>query len=56
MFDAMVLPIIMYGCEAWGFTQNNILESFCFSILEVYTWLVEIYDKLFLYVNWVDFI
>ncbi|XP_071139805.1 uncharacterized protein [Mytilus edulis] len=29
MFDVMVLPILMYGCEIWGSTNNSILESFC---------------------------
>ena len=29
MFDTMVLPILMYGCEIWGFANNNMIESFC---------------------------
>jgi hypothetical protein len=33
LFDTMVLPVVMYGCEVWGFEKNNILESFCLQFL-----------------------
>jgi hypothetical protein len=26
LFDTMVLPVVIYGCEVWGFKKNNILE------------------------------
>jgi hypothetical protein len=29
MFGTMVKPIVMYGCEAWGFINNGVIESFC---------------------------
>ena len=27
MFDTMVTPILLYGCEIWGFENNNAIES-----------------------------
>ena len=27
LFDKTVLPIMLYGCEIWGFGNNNILET-----------------------------
>jgi hypothetical protein len=35
LFDTMVLPVVMYGCEVWGFVKNNILESFCLQFLKI---------------------
>ena len=32
MFDTMVLPILMYGCEIWGFANNSMLETFCLKL------------------------
>ena len=29
MLDTMVKPILMYGCEVWGFANNSVIESFC---------------------------
>jgi hypothetical protein len=29
MFGTMVKPIVMYGCEVWGFINNSVIESFC---------------------------
>ena len=29
MFDTMVKPILMYGCEVWGFANSSVIESFC---------------------------
>ena len=26
LFDSMVKPIILYGCETWGFGNNEIIE------------------------------
>jgi hypothetical protein len=27
--SACVKPILMYGCEVWGFANNSVIESFC---------------------------
>ena len=27
LFDKTVLPIMLYGCEIWGFGNNNMLET-----------------------------
>ena len=35
LFDTMVLPVVMYGCEVWGFEKNNILESFCLQFYKI---------------------
>jgi hypothetical protein len=39
MFDAMVVPILMYGSEVWGYENNSIIESlhleFCKYIMKV---------------------
>jgi hypothetical protein len=29
MFGTMVKPLVMYGCEVWGFINNSVIESFC---------------------------
>ena len=29
LFDTMVVPVLLYGCEVWGFNNNDIFESFC---------------------------
>jgi hypothetical protein len=31
----MVLPVVMYGCEVWGFKKNNILEWFCLQFYKI---------------------
>ena len=28
MFDTMVYPILLYGCEVWGYENNAAVESF----------------------------
>lgn len=39
LFDKMVLPIILYGCELWGYEKVNILKNvqvkFCKYLLKV---------------------
>ena len=35
LFDTMVLPVVMYGCEVWGFEKNNIRESFCLQFYKI---------------------
>ena len=39
MFDKVVKPIILYGCEVWGFNQSPLLErlhlKFCKHILNL---------------------
>ena len=27
LFDSLVLPILLYGCEIWGFESSKILEK-----------------------------
>ena len=27
LFDSLVLPILTYGCEAWGFENTNLIEK-----------------------------
>ena len=27
LFDSTVLPIMLYGCEVWGYTKTNLLET-----------------------------
>jgi hypothetical protein len=38
-FDKMVVPILLYGCELWGFSKLQLLEKnymqFCRSILKL---------------------
>jgi hypothetical protein len=35
LFDTMVLPVVMYGCDVWSFEKNNILESFCLQFYKI---------------------
>jgi hypothetical protein len=41
LFDSMVKPIILYGCETWGFGNNEIIErihlKFCKLLLHLKT-------------------
>jgi len=41
LFDCMVKPIILYGCETWGFGSNEIIErlhlKFCQLLLHLKT-------------------
>ena len=41
LFDKMVKPILLYGCEIWGFGNNDVLEKvhlkFCIMILNLKT-------------------
>ena len=34
LFDQMVLPVLMYGCEVWGYENLDILETFFRSFLK----------------------
>ena len=34
LFNSMVLPILFYGCEVWGFCQADPLERFYISFLK----------------------
>ena len=40
-FDKTVKPILLYGCETWGFRKNDIIErvhlTFCKLLLHVKT-------------------
>ena len=36
LFDKMVKPILLYGCELWGFGNNDVLK-FCKMILSLKT-------------------
>jgi hypothetical protein len=39
LFDKIVKPILLYGCEVWGFSDNNVIEKhhlkFCKLILHL---------------------
>ena len=39
LFDILVVPILLYGCEIWGFENNDIVEKlhlkFCKIILNI---------------------
>ena len=39
LFDKVVEPILLYGCEIWGFGKNNIIErdhlKFCKLLLRL---------------------
>ena len=41
MFNKTVLPIMLYGCEVWGFGKNDMLDTvflkFCKYLLVLYT-------------------
>ena len=41
LFDKMIKPILLYGCEVWGFSNNDILEKihlkFCKILLNLKT-------------------
>ena len=47
LFDTIVLPVVMYGCEVWGFEKNNILESFCLQFYKILLGLKKKYTKLY---------
>ena len=33
LFDKMIKPILLYGCEIWGFGKNEVLEQVLYSKL-----------------------
>ena len=33
LFDKMLKPILRYGCEVWGFSNNDIIEESPFEIM-----------------------
>jgi hypothetical protein len=33
LFDKMIKPILLYGCEVWGFGKNEVLEQVLYSKL-----------------------
>ena len=35
----MVKPILMYGCEIWGYGNNNVLEKVQLKFLKIYSML-----------------
>jgi hypothetical protein len=41
LFDRMITPVLLYGCEAWGYSNNDILEKvhlrFCKYLLKCKT-------------------
>ena len=48
LFDTMVVPILLYGVEMWGFENCNIIENFhmqfCKTILKVTKKYSSLYD------------
>jgi hypothetical protein len=49
LFDTMVLPVVMYDCEVWGFEKNYILESFCLQFYKILLGLKKTTPNCFLY-------
>ena len=51
IFDKTVKPILLYGCETWGFGKNDIIErvhlKFCKLLLHVKTVASQIADSQF---------
>ena len=37
LFDKIVKPILLYGCEVWGFSDNYVIEKNSFEILQINT-------------------
>ena len=37
LFDKIVKPILLYGCEVWGFSDNYVIEKKSFEILQINT-------------------
>jgi hypothetical protein len=39
LFDKMIKPVLLYGCEVWGFGKNEVLErvhlKFCKILLNL---------------------
>ena len=36
LFDSMVKPIILYGCETWGFRNNEIIDRLHLKLCKLY--------------------
>jgi hypothetical protein len=36
LFDKMIKPILLYGCEVWGFGKNEVLERVHFTFSNVF--------------------
>ena len=51
MFDTMVKPILMYGCEVWGFANNSVIESFCFQFYKSILGLKKVHQTVFYMAN-----
>jgi hypothetical protein len=35
LFDKMIKPILLYGCEVWGFGKNEVLERVHFKFCKI---------------------
>ena len=57
MFDTMVAPILLYGCEIWGFENINAIESLFFcNFIKLYWVLKSLLQIVFYMENLVDFL
>ena len=57
MFDMMVAPILLYGCEIWGFENINAIESLFFcNFIKLYWVLKSLLQIVFYMENLVDFL
>jgi hypothetical protein len=57
MFDTMVAPILLYGCEIWGFENINAIESLFFcNFIKLYWVLKSLLQMVFYMENLVDFL
>jgi hypothetical protein len=47
----MVKPILMYGCEVWGFANNSVIESFCLQFYKSILGLKKVHQTVFYMAN-----
>jgi hypothetical protein len=47
LFDKMIKPILLYGCEVWGFGKNEVLGTSSLEILKNTFKFKVLYSKLY---------